>query len=218
MNREFWTAAVERHHAELLRIVAALLVMAGMVGGVVVATLPRRVHLAILDVLRAAESAVRRLIVMAAWGIRVVPRAPRAAPSGAVPRGSGERVPSFPLFDTRLNVDPKKKRVAGFGPNIRGFDEYDVMPPARQAPSPDDMVDAGRLCRRLQALLAALEDLPKQARRLARILARGRSKWQRPMRPGRPPGYRSKGRRAVDEVLADCQELALMALEAPDTS
>ena len=39
---------------------------------------------------------------------------------------------------------------------------------SRSRPPPDGLVNAARLIRRLEALKPALEDLPRQARRLAR--------------------------------------------------
>jgi len=44
---------------------------------------------------------------------------------------------------------------------------------------------------------------------------------KRPMRPGLPPGYRQRQKHEVDEVLAECHRLALMAQQEfkfPDTS
>jgi hypothetical protein len=87
------------------------------------------------------------------------------------------------------------------------------------------MTDATRLCRRLQALQAALRDVPAQARRLARWLARGEKlrqsgRWARvsPLRSGRPPGHRARNRHPVDEVLKDCHELALYSMANPEKS
>ncbi len=53
------------------------------------------------------------------------------------------------------------------------FYPYDTLRPARPpaadpTPPPDGLVNAERLSRRLQALKLALDDLPRQARRLAR--------------------------------------------------
>jgi hypothetical protein len=82
-------------------------------------------------------------------------------------------------------------------------------------------VGAERLTRRLQALKLALDDLPRQARRLARWRVRRENakapKFTSPLRPGRPPGYRRKPVHEVDEVLAECHGLACYAME-PDTS
>jgi hypothetical protein len=88
-------------------------------------------------------------------------------------------------------------------------------------PPPDGLVNSERLSRRLQALKLALDDLPRQARRLARWRARRENmpspKFTSPLRPGRPPGYRRKPVHEVDEVLIECHGLACYAME-PDTS
>jgi hypothetical protein len=82
-------------------------------------------------------------------------------------------------------------------------------------------VNAGRLSWRLQALKLALDDLPGQARRMARWRARREAakapKFKSPLRPGPPPGHRKRHIHEVDEILADCHWLAWDALK-PDTS
>ena len=93
----------------------------------------------------------------------------------------------------------------------------------RRPPAPDDPLDATRLALRLQALGAALDDLPRQAKRFARWRARkhaGRTRRVWPLRPGRPPGQRPATRRTheVYEILHDLHGLAFDVLEHPDTS
>jgi hypothetical protein len=82
-------------------------------------------------------------------------------------------------------------------------------------------VGAVRLSRRLQALKLALEDLPRQARRLVRLRAKREKvpslKFKSPLRPGPPPGHRRKPIHEVDEVLAECHWLAWDAMRL-DTS
>ncbi len=215
-----WTLAVTRNRDDLLRLLAVVFLTLGIAGGVAVARLPRHVHLSLLRVLRPAEAIARRLIAIAAREISVTPRTAGPAPSSAIPRGKKEREPVFALFDPRRQIGPIKKRVAGHGPNIRHFDGFDAPVPEWQEASPDDMVDVARLIARAKALRAALDDIPAQARRLARMMAKREAAGRppiRPMRPGRPPGYRERWTHPVDELLSDCQELALMAL-APDTS
>jgi hypothetical protein len=71
-----WKRAVERYSDELSQIVAELIVMAGLQGVDFVDTLPRRLYFRILSILRPAEYAARRIILIAAckleWNIRVV--------------------------------------------------------------------------------------------------------------------------------------------------
>jgi len=77
-----WARAIEINQAALTRIVAALIAMVGLTAQGALARLPRPLYRAALRVLRPAESAVRRLIVIAARGIVVKPRAVRPMPEG----------------------------------------------------------------------------------------------------------------------------------------
>ena len=173
----------------------------------------RPVWLAVLTFLRLAEAAVRRLVAIAAHGM-VVDDRPRAAPRGAIPKGSGERQAAFPLFDPRRRVNPPPRRTGG-EPNVRFLDEQDMPPPGKtEVPM---MVPAARLRLRLAALLAALTDITRQAKRLARAYGR-QVRPKRPMRPGRPPGYSTRRRDEIDETLDECHTLALIALAEPVTA
>ena len=73
---------IEQNLEALKRILASLFAMAGMAGGA--SALPRRLHRAILRLLRPAESAARRLIIAAARGIVV--SLPPARPRKAKPK------------------------------------------------------------------------------------------------------------------------------------
>ena len=92
--------------------------------------------------------------------------------------------------------------------------------PARPK-SPDGLVSAARVIRRLEALDAALADLPRQARRLVRWRMREEASpdpsFKTPIRPGRAPGYRRRAVHQVDELLHECAWLAFRAA-MPDTS
>lgn len=213
MDAAYWTFVTEVNRKVLLRIVAGLV---AMLPDETVPGITRALHLAIVAILRPAEAAARRLIVVASVGIVVTPRAKRDLPIGGVPKGKGRRkaAPVFGLFDPRRKIGPPpRKKAKGYGPQIIviGIDEP-VFEAQRKA-SPDDIVDAARLRGRLAALIGALEDVPKQAKRLARVLASKRAKYTRPMRPGRPPGHRESGARSVDKVLADCHIFALEVLD-----
>jgi hypothetical protein len=227
-----WARAIERNRDALTGIVAALFAMLGLVGDATVARIPRHLHRAVLRVLRPAESAVRRLIVVAARGLVVKPAAARSKPSGRIVgkgKGGGSRR-SFQLFDTRKRFAHRRRgsgprsipRITTFSVDAWGDPAWSSSSP-RPAPKPPDdgHVNAQRLCQRLEALKLALENLPRQARRLVRLRAK-REKvpslaLKSPMRPGRPPGYRRKPVHQVDEVLVECHELAWNAIQ-PDTS
>jgi hypothetical protein len=221
-----WARAIERNRDALTGIVAALFAMLGLQDGGSVGRIERALHRAVLRVLRPAESAVRRLIVIAARGLVVKPSPARPMPKGRViKRGGGAPRLSFQLFDPRKNFAPRRRYVSErFAPRVLFYwnEDGELVSPPRQPPPPDDgRVDAGRLCRRLLALKMALADLPRQAKRLVRARARRakvpRLQLQSPMRPGHPPGYRKNPVHEVDDVLFNCHLLARDA-ERLDTS
>ncbi|MEQ1952268.1 hypothetical protein [Mesorhizobium sp. CN2-181] len=229
-------------------------------------TLPRHLHRAVLKMLRPAESAARRLIIVLARGMVVTlpPRPPRKGKpkrkkksifvrdgvgTGVVRRSGAPvhlahlasakpaaRTLPFPLLDPLPRWDRRPRRtVATSVPRICiiGVTER-LAVPVWKPPSSDDPLDAGRLGRRLTALVHALDDLPGQAKRFARwkarrdhALAAGRGHRVAPLRGGRPPGGRlsryepgaprRRNIRDIDELLAHAHALAHYALR-PDTS
>jgi hypothetical protein len=226
-----WERAIERNSEALKRIVAALYAMLGLAGEATAARLPRSVHSAVLRLLRPSESAMRRLIVIAARGLVVKLAPSRPMPAGPIGRSGGHRRPSFQLFDPRKNFsslslqrktvtkNPPRIHIFGSDPRVAALWSA-PQPMVDAAPPPDGLVNSGRLIRRLQALKLALEDLPRQSRRLARWRLRREKakspKFRSPLRPGHPPGYRRKPVHEVDEVLIECHGLACDALK-PDT-
>jgi hypothetical protein len=234
-----WALAIERNREPLLRIVAALFAMIGLTESRAVERLSRPLYRTVLGVLRPAEAAVRRLIVVAARGLVVKPLRRRPAPAGLKISGKGKGRVSFRLFDPRRRfVEDDSDRRAGPTPqpHIRFIDfafdprisMFRRQQPERPAPVPqehptidDDTVNAVPLCRRLAAIRGALEDLPRQARRFARWRARPletrRPRRATPLRPGPPPGRRKRQTHEVDRILADCHWLARTVPE-PDTS
>jgi hypothetical protein len=224
-----WDLAIKRNSEALKGIVAALFALLGIVGDATVSRLPRSVHSAVLRVLRPAESAMRRLVVLAARGLMVKLAPSRLMPSGPIGRGKRQR-PSFQLFDPRKNFEfPRRRAFARIAPRIHIFGSDPRVaamwsapqPAVDSAPPPDGLINAARLTSRLQALKLALDDLPRQARRLARWRLRREKaqspKFKSPLRPGHPPGYRRKAIHEVDEVLAECHGLACDAMR-PDSS
>ena len=225
-----WDLAIKRNSEALNGIIAALFAMLGRRHGFADSA---PFHCAVLRVLRPAESAVRRLIVIAARGLVVKVAPSRPMPKGQmIGKGGGTGSPSFQLFDTRKDFPELRQRRVKYAkhpPRILFFGDdsrVDYLWPAPQpaaapAPPPDGLVNAERLSRRLQAVKLALEDLPRQARRMARWRVRRETckspKFKSPLRPGPPPGRRKRRIHEVDEILADCHWLAWEAMK-PDTS
>ena len=89
-----------------------------------------------------------------------------------------------------------------------------------ETPVPNEAIIAARLAARLAALQNALDNLPAQARRLARACLKRKSmpagpRAVPPLRPGLAPGYKKRGRGEIDEILRECDALARDALAAP---
>jgi hypothetical protein len=229
-----WEGVIERNTGLLKPIVAALFAM--LEGA---ARLKPGVYRRLLRLLRPAESAVRRLIVIAARGVVAKPFAVKPKPAGPI-TGRGKRSgTSFQLFDPRkrfvLFQQTQKRKVARVPPRfyLVGSDPHGTAPwfaqPCPVAPAvpvlpplSDGLVDGARLSRRLHALKSALADIPRQAKRLARWRLRRLSKphlrKMDVMRYGKAPGYRKKKRHAIDDILADCHSFACEAIRNPDTS
>ena len=229
-----WDLAIKRKSEALKGIVEALFAMLGLAGEATVSRIPKPLHSAVLRVLRPAESAVRRLIVIAARGLVVKVAPSRPMPKGQViGKGDGSRLPSFQLFDTRKDFPELRQhrvkctkhppRILFFGNDSRVDSLWPAPQPVADSPPPpsDGLVNAERLSRRLQALELALDDLPRQARRLARWRVRRENmkvpKFKSPLRPGPPPGHRKRHIHPVDDILADCHWLAWDAMRT-DTS
>ncbi|MGB8819266.1 MAG: hypothetical protein WCC66_15225, partial [Rhizobiaceae bacterium] len=223
-----WNRAITRNRDALQRIVAALFAMLRTPGdsdlskvtvhdlGEGTFTLPRHIYAAILLILRPAESALRRLIIIAAQGLVLKPRLPRPLPSHlpAFPSNSALKTPAFALFDPlkRFSIDDfDTNDLPQF--NLCYGDEGTFH--THQLIASDKPVDAAQLYARLRALRHALSDLPRQARRLARwqarrdlALAENRPTRITPIRPGLPPGWRQRSIHEIDEVLRECHGLA----------
>jgi hypothetical protein len=221
-----WARAIERNSIALRGIVEALFTMLGLAGEATVEFLPASVYRAVLRVLGPAESAVRRLVVIAARGLVVKASPSLPMPKLPIGRGDGSR-PRFKLFDPVKGFAlPKERTSPVVLPRIHVF-AYDPRVAALWAARtpatapPDDTARTQRLVRRLQAIKSALDDLPRQARRLARWRMKRHSdprlKFKSPLRPGPPPGRRKDRTHEVDDILAECHGLARDVLRV-DTS
>jgi hypothetical protein len=235
-----WPGAIARNRDALLRIVAVLFIYAGLdVGGA--DEVPRRVWRRIIRLLRPAEAAARRLIVIASRGIEVPPPKPRAqkapapvtratgcvtvlenvdfglararpAEPAARPEKSAPAIPAFPLTDP-----PRRFDVRGWH-GLRPFPQDGFM-----LADPNEEVSARALCRRIQALKRALDDIDGHAKRLARRRARRDAglrglRHHRFLRRGLPPGHRKRPANEADDILRECHALACQAAMPLNTS
>ncbi|MGE3363872.1 MAG: hypothetical protein AB7I34_10525 [Rhizobiaceae bacterium] len=216
-----WNLAIERHSEALKRIVAMLFAMAGLSDSDL-RTLPRPLHRAVLRLLRPAESAVRRLIIIFALTapegskekatparlptkpkptpapLWTLGRADIAPPAESKPKTTTEaaRRYAFPLIDPLRRPFRRSMRYtpAHLEPRIWASGGADRAP-LPSPPSPDAPVNAARLGLRITALAEALDDLPGQARRFERWRVRrdrGFTRRLLPLKPGLPPGSRRR--------------------------
>jgi hypothetical protein len=196
-----WTLAISRNREALLSVVAGLYAYAGLASGAAFALLPRSVYRAVLQVLRPAESAVRRLIMLAAYDL-VVKFGDSLLNSSPVSLSKpkwwlelSKLSPKFPRFQL---IDPLKRFafVNEVTPEAFEFVDFDIyidpadevenlsvprisvpglLDPVFVAPlvgSADDPINAAHVSLRLAALMRALGTIQSHARRLARWKAR----------------------------------------------
>ena len=226
-------AKIEVYRLALLRVVLALFEAAGMEpGGAIVERLPKPVRLLIARTLLAAETATRRLVLYRSRRLdlpnsKEKKTSSKKAARRAARRKSGVSAPAFWLFDKRKFfpelADPRRKVRKTAGPRILLWgDEWTARPAAPPKPvrHPDD---AARMCRRMQALYRALQDIDAQALRLLRIMAKrkmakpGPGRYG-PMRSGLPPGYRQGGTDDIDELLTELHNMAWFDRPPPQDS
>lgn len=227
-----WARTIHIYREVLKGIIATFFDTLGLEEGETsVGIISRRLYRAVLRELQPAEAAVRRLIVLAARGlvVELKPAAKAKAKDASgekkstSKRKTTSRRLSFPLFD-------KRKHSASLG---RGdepdsgrrtfFFTRDAAAAASSTALPKGRIDSSRLCQRLQTLMRVLDDIPNQAKRLARLRAR-RAKVEHlkhlsPLRLGPPPGQRRKAKYEIDQVLREIHELAFDMLRLkPNTS
>ncbi len=202
---------IEKHRQALVAIVAGLIVMLRQLE-----TLPQPVRRQINRILRPAEAALRRLIVVVAAMLQQKAQEKQGANGGekiALPDFSTfaihGRLPAFSLIDSRKKFDVVKRI------NWRDMPRIWVLGGPDRTPLPETRQPAGAasLLRRIRKVQYALATLPKQAKRLNRLMI-NRSKAEPgpgrvdPIHPGHPPGHRRKPRELVDEILRECHWLA----------
>ncbi len=189
-------------------------------------TISRETRLHLACVLRAAEAALRRLIMLfvIANGIKAGlynrKTDQRPLPDFASFKRAENPLPKFNLIDPRpsltsfLILSLSKNEKAQSGQTLRQAQGECLERTSHISPT--------NLFARLQALDHALNTLPQQARRMAReIEKRARARalpvpedkpllgpWaDPPIRRGKPPGHRDRPKHDVDYVLQECHGL-----------
>ncbi|MGL4488512.1 MAG: hypothetical protein ACRCU5_03605 [Rhizobiaceae bacterium] len=221
-----WQVAIDRNREKLLSIIVMLMKTLGLVTGGMLTTLPRHLYRKAFAILRPAEAAVRRLIIMAAYDMELRGfNLARLRERGLAERGgegelrrqnaaeAGWQIASFNLIDPLKTFTEERPDYTEFGPSFN--EDYTDRTP----------IPAASLGRRLLALKHALDNINKQARRLTRwyamrdqALSQNQPHRLSPIRPGFPPGYRRKPIHPIEEVLLDCHSLAQYARERRDSS
>jgi hypothetical protein len=216
-----WELAIQNNRKQLLIVAAQIYAMLNLVAGTVLETLPSTLFHKAERLLRPAESALRRLIVIAAERLIVkpAPSSPRQMPKDLLRSSTPKTRMAFQLYDTPKHYDfiKTERIVTGDIIHIKThaqnpynlFDDmYWPMPDG-----PKGLISAAKLCRRLSAFSYALDHISAQARRLHRWQARRDKmispKISTPLRPGRPPGHRDSPILPVDFILKDCHALTL---------
>lgn len=219
-----WKRTIEINREALVGIVAGLVAWLAAFEGVL--RLPRPVYQRVGLSLHKAESALRRLIVIAARGLVVSLPPKRPMPEGLFiacnnPNGPSRR--AFPLFDSRINYSFEELEVP---PNTTSHIHYfndaslyakfpNLLGRAPEILSSEAETKSLRL--RLAAAHRALQNLTSEAKRMARWQARRKTlenpKFTSPIRPGPPPGDNRNSKSEIDLVLRECQGLAFEALK-----
>ncbi len=216
-----WKLAIEKNKAALAQVVAGLFVIARCAPGTIPGSgnmlhLTKNVRNHLATVLRKAEAALRRLLVLfvRVHGIRVThgktPEAPLPDYSGFPPAHKNP-IPRFNLIDPRKLlrlplIDETPDRL------------FETSRTAHQANEPTP--NTAHLLRRLAALDHALKTLPAQAKRLARIIEQRKTAppgpgCVGPIRPGRPPGHCHRPKDEADHVLRECHGLMVDHIANP---
>jgi hypothetical protein len=187
-------------------------------------TLPLHIYTRALAILRPAESALRRLIMIAA--MQLSPTKFRARPQhnshpnfASFAHSKANHIPAFNLIDPLKTFGEQTPDFEVLGTN------YHQSLCDNDAPPSTTRICAITLTRRLLALKHALDTVPKQARRLARWSAQRDAALKKmqpyrlsPLRPGPPVGLPKHKRSEAQEVLLECHLLAVYARDQHDST
>ncbi len=213
-----WQLAIDKNREKLINTIIVLMASLHLVDGGKLSTLPFYLYRKALFIIRPAESALRRVIMIAA--LKLIPRFVTGAKlrernADFVRRNppSERRLPTFNLIDPLKTFGDEAPDYSTFGPT-QDVESADRTP-----------VPAEALGRRLLALKLALESIPKQAKRLARWYAARDLALQQnqphrlsPIRPGPPPWSHRHKRSEMDKLLTECHLMAIYARDGHDSS
>lgn len=215
-----WQLVIDRNREALLILLVALMASLGLKSGGRLTMLPHYLVTRALRIIRPAESALRRLIMIAALTLTAQASGctkPRTTSADFV-RRNPRLEPSLPTFEL---IDPLKS----FGeeaPDYSTFGRAEGDDPEHVDRTP---IPAAALGRRLLALKLALDSIPTQAKRLARwyqqrdvALKRNQPHRVSPLRPGPPPASHSKKRSEMDKLVSECHSMAIYARDWRDSS
>jgi hypothetical protein len=219
-----WQLAIHRNQTALVAIIVALMRSVGLVSSGQLTTLPQFFYRKTLLIVRQAESAVRRLIMMAAHDMPlpvIAMRKPRTSKTdfSLISPFRDDSIPAFNLIDPlkdfcTQDIDFEDLDFADDGHSSKQNLAYPNRSP----------ISAAALGQRLLALRHVLDTIPDHAKRLTRwYAARDVALKQRqphrlsPIRPGPPPASRKRGRTEMDEILRECHLLAIYARDNGDS-
>jgi hypothetical protein len=210
-----YTKAINLNQHALRRVVEEIFALLELALDGTIKHLPQALQQAAYRLLVPAESALRRLIVIAALNLKMKPPALKNNPLPKAVQGKNTQALSFQLYDTRKRFNRPPKILV---PRIHVFSTAPLIP--QFAPRAQKQNNANAILRRFAAFKRALENIPYQAKRLARWQTKRALKekapFRFPLRPGPPPGFRRSQRLDIDKILKECHHLASDALrEAP---
>ncbi|MEM0898443.1 MAG: hypothetical protein AAGI92_00650 [Pseudomonadota bacterium] len=236
-----WTGAIDKQVRLIGRIIAFLFsaVDVNEVEGIVI---PRRVRDELFAILRPAESALRRLIFVMAMRLERPPQPIVSGVKSKATRRAGTKLANANKINSNSFTVRTRPTTQSFRLRDRRkdfghlfYDEADEV--ALPVVSGTEQIDnkpviATNLVKRIVAIKNALDDLPREARRMRKLL-HARQRWLvgdekhttvsrriplPPLRPGLPPGARLRPpkygqirRQETEAILEEADWLARQA-------
>ncbi len=218
-----WNKVIEVNRAAISQIMNEIFALLELVLAGKVSELPRALQIKVRRLLRPTEAAIRRLIVIMAADVKVNLPPTRAMPKGLIFSASKSGALRFKLFVARKQFPANTGAKDKGGPRVHIFGAAPLIPsfpPPATVVKRDASQVTAQLCRRFSTVKLALENLPREAKRLVRWRLRRSSmknpKFVSPLRPGKPPGHQQHPSLPVDHILQMLHGLAFDVLrESP---